>query len=58
MQIGDVPSFTVQTARFALPYLDPKAADGQENEREVYDERCADVAREMLYVMSVAQGGA
>ena len=46
------------TARFALPYLDPKVADGQENEREVYDERCAEVAREMLYVMSVAQGDA
>lgn len=46
------------TARFALPYVDPKVADGEENEREVYDERCADIAREMLYVMSVARGGA
>jgi len=46
------------TVRFALPYVDPKVADGEENEREVYDERCADIAREMLYVMSVARGGA
>jgi len=39
-------------ARIAIPYNDPKAFDGTEREAEAYDERCAQIAREMLYVFS------
>lgn len=42
--------------RFALPYLDPKASDGTPDEAATYDERCAQIAREMLYAMSLAAG--
>jgi arsenate reductase (thioredoxin) len=38
--------------RVALPYEDPKAADGSEREAEVYDERTRQIATEMLYVFS------
>lgn len=41
-------------ARFSTPYVDPKESDGTPAERETYDERCAQIAREMLYVMSSA----
>ena len=43
-------------ARFSTPYEDPKASDGSLEERDTYDERCAQIAREMLYVMSRAAG--
>lgn len=36
--------------RVALPYVDPKEADGTEREAAVYDERCAQIGREMLYL--------
>lgn len=39
-------------ARFSTPYVDPKESDGTPGELDAYDERCAQVAREMLYVMS------
>ena len=39
--------------RIAIPSDDPKEADGTEREAEVYDERCRQIAREMLYVFSV-----
>jgi len=38
--------------RIAIPYDDPNAFDGAEDEAEIYDERCAQIAREMLYVFS------
>lgn len=38
--------------RLAIPYEDPKAADGTPAESAVYDERCAQIAREMLFVCS------
>lgn len=38
--------------RIALPYADPKAEDGRPREAEAYDETCATVARELLYVMT------
>ena len=44
------------TARFSMPYVDPKASDGTPEEVATYDERCAQIAREMLYVMSQAGG--
>jgi arsenate reductase len=42
--------------RFALPYVDPKVSDNTPAEAQTYDERCAQIAREMLYVMEQAAG--
>jgi hypothetical protein len=41
-------------ARIALAYEDPKAFDGTDREAEMYDTRCRQIAREMLYVFSLA----
>jgi len=41
-------------SRFSTPYVDPKVSDGTPEEIATYDERCAQIAREMLYAMSVA----
>jgi hypothetical protein len=38
--------------RIAIPFDDPKAFDGTEQEAAKYDERCAQIAREMLLVFS------
>lgn len=38
--------------RIAITYEDPKAADGSPEEERVYDERCRQIAREMLYAIS------
>lgn len=38
--------------RVAIPYDDPKAADGTEAEAGIYDERCRQICREMLYAFS------
>lgn len=38
--------------RIPIPYEDPKVSDGREDEAKVYDERCAQIARELLYVFS------
>ena len=38
--------------RVALPYVDPKAFDGTSREAAAYDERCAQIAREMLYLFA------
>jgi arsenate reductase len=37
--------------RFSVPYVDPKLSDGTPEENDTYDERCADIARDMLWVM-------
>lgn len=42
------------TGRFAIPFDDPKMSDGTPQEAATYDERCAQIAREMLYAMSRA----
>ena len=39
------------TQRFSLTYHDPKAADDTAAEAATYDERCRQIAHEMLYVM-------
>lgn len=39
--------------RFAIRYVDPKVADDTPEEAATYDERCAQIAREMLYTMSL-----
>ena len=41
-------------ARIPLFYEDPKDFDGTLQEEEKYDERCRQIATEMLYVMSKA----
>lgn len=46
------PTVPGATARFAIPYEDPKVSDGQPQEAQVYDERCAQIAREFLFVFS------
>jgi hypothetical protein len=43
------------TTRVAVAYEDPKAADGTAKEAATYDERCAQIAREMLYAFSLVK---
>jgi arsenate reductase len=38
--------------RVAIPYEDPKAADGTPEEAQRYDERCRQIATEMFYLLS------
>ena len=38
--------------RAAIPYDDPKAADGTPEEAQRYDERCRQIATEMFYLFS------
>jgi arsenate reductase len=40
--------------RLAVPFVDPKVSDNTPEEAATYDERCAQIAREMLYAMTVA----
>lgn len=40
--------------RFAIPYEDPKAADGSPAETAVYDARCRQIGREMLFAVRLA----
>lgn len=46
------PSVRGATERIALPFEDPKNADGTVRESAAYDERCRQIARELLYVFS------
>jgi len=39
--------------KIAIPYQDPKEADGKPNQDEVYNERCKQIATEILYVFSL-----
>jgi len=39
--------------RVAIPYEDPKAFDGTDKEAQLYDERCRQISREMLYLFSL-----
>ncbi|MHC4628162.1 MAG: low molecular weight phosphatase family protein [Planctomycetota bacterium] len=43
------------SARTALPFVDPKAFDGTDQEAAKYDERSRQICREMLYVFSQAK---
>ena len=38
--------------RVSIPYEDPKAFDGSDKEAQAYDERCAQICREMFFVFS------
>lgn len=53
---GACPSVTGADDRFAIPYIDPKIKDNTPEEASAYDERAAQIAREMIYVMSKAAG--
>lgn len=50
------PHVAGAAARIALPYNDPQEFDDTERETEMYAERSAQIAREMLYVFSRATG--
>lgn len=41
--------------RVAIPFEDPKVADGTADEASTYDERCRQICREMLFVFSQAK---
>jgi arsenate reductase (thioredoxin) len=45
------------SARFKLAYEDPKASDGTTTETATYDATCRQIAVELLYAFSLAQGG-
>jgi protein-tyrosine phosphatase/arsenate reductase len=49
------PSVPGAALRISLPYDDPKAFDGTEQETQKYDERCLQIAREMFYVFTRVQ---
>ncbi len=40
-------------ARIPIKYVDPKVSDGTDVETQTYDERCLQIATEMLYVFSL-----
>jgi protein-tyrosine-phosphatase len=42
--------------RLPITYEDPKAADDTPGEAAKYDERCAQIARELLYAFSLVKG--
>lgn len=46
------PTVRGASQRVAIPYEDPKVADNTLAEVQKYDERCAQIARELLYVFS------
>jgi len=46
------PIVAGEKKRIPIPYEDPKVSDGRDDEAKVYDERCAQIARELLYVFS------
>lgn len=49
------PAVPGATVRIALPFEDPKSADGTPDESKVYDERCRQIAREILYAFSAVK---
>jgi len=48
----DCPVVHGAVARFAIPYDDPKAFDGTDREAAIYDERCRQIAGEMLFLFA------
>ncbi len=42
--------------RLSLPFDDPKKSDGTAFQKEIYDARCREIGREMLWVMRMATG--
>ena len=52
----DCPVIPGADRRVLVPYEDPKTADGTDREAEVYDERCRQICREMVWVFARAVG--
>lgn len=50
---ADCPVVPGAAKRISLPYDDPKVADGKRNETTLYDERCAQIAREMFFTFDL-----
>ena len=48
----DCPFIPGASLRVSLPYIDPKEADGTPEETHTYDERCRQIATEMMYMIS------
>jgi protein-tyrosine-phosphatase len=46
------PTVEGSSLRAAIPYEDPKASDGTDKESSAYDERCRQISRELMYLMS------
>jgi protein-tyrosine phosphatase/arsenate reductase len=42
--------------KISTPYEDPKEADGKPNQDEVYNERCKQIATEVVYSFSLLKG--
>lgn len=42
--------------RVLVPYEDPKSTDGTDRETEVYDDRCREICREMVWLLAKAAG--
>jgi hypothetical protein len=51
------PAVLGAAERIVIPYDDPKTFDGMERETAAYDERCGQIAREMLFVFGVSASG-
>lgn len=49
---ANCPTIFTAAKRISLPYDDPKAFDGTPQQEEKYDERCREIAREMVYTFS------
>jgi arsenate reductase (thioredoxin) len=50
---ANCPFIPTAEQRISLPFNDPKAFDGTAQQEEKYDERCRDIARELLYAFSL-----
>ncbi len=48
---GACPFISGADERISIPYDDPREADGTNEEKGKYDERCRQIAREMFYVL-------
>ncbi|MEM8895732.1 MAG: protein-tyrosine-phosphatase [Bacteroidota bacterium] len=51
---ADCPIVFGATARIPLHYVDPKVSDGTEAQESTYDERCRQIASEMMYTFDQA----
>jgi protein-tyrosine-phosphatase len=49
----DCPFVPGAYARVSLPYEDPKAFDGRDQEAQAYDDKVMEIGREILYLVSV-----
>jgi arsenate reductase len=52
---GNCPMVRGAALRVSIPYDDPKSADDTPAETATYDERCARIARETLYIFSLVK---